>query len=458
MIIKEGPNGEILLPTGMYEVLLDKRVNHSNMAREIQLLKNSIIRIFKDSESIYDPSVFRRFCSDGGAPNIFTWISGLMAATRRKEKRQATIEQLTTNIIYTLCFGLSQKCNYLQKNFSSFLMSENLSRPALSTARRLGIACSDRSHRTHESRLLADYKNEIDGVIQDAIINGHLIIAIIDDFTTIHSHKRSDSEQTSEAKSMCAIVIRVFRGIPAVPIREGNTHLNPDILLPVILATELTSDKYFYPLFSTFASSMSNAITTKFFQPESVRHRLEIHQYKESDNVRQMGPLDNLYLVDFQECKLKSFGDYRKALELLISTKVRDYALKFALPLLGDWPTQFYVRRIVYKKLSQLSSLDNHVNHSSLPLHHSSLSLHNHMYSINVRHPPPANIEISSNEKWTQFHLLFPCLELCIFLSMHRKISPTISIHSWNSCMSQFSLIANLQRSLSHGEELCSLK
>ncbi len=125
--------------------------------------------------------------------------------------------------------------------------------------------------------LLADYEHEIDGVIQDAIINGHLIIAIIDVFTTIHSLRRSDSEQTSEAKSMWTIIIRVFRGIPAIPLREGNTHLNPDILLPGVLATELTSDKYFYPLCSTFASSISNALT-KFFQPESVRHRLETQQ------------------------------------------------------------------------------------------------------------------------------------------------------------------------------------
>ena len=98
-IIKEGPNGEILLPPGMYEVLLDKRANHSNMAREIQLVKDSIIRIFKDSEPIYDPSEFRRFCSDAGAPNLFTWISSLMVATRRKGRRQGIIQQLTTNII-----------------------------------------------------------------------------------------------------------------------------------------------------------------------------------------------------------------------------------------------------------------------------------------------------------------------------------------------------------------------
>ena len=71
------------------------------------------------------------------------------------------------------------------------------------------------------------------------------IIAIIDGFTTIHSHRRSDSDRTSDAKCMCSVVIRVFQGIPAISICEGNTHLDPNIVLPDALANELTSDKYF---------------------------------------------------------------------------------------------------------------------------------------------------------------------------------------------------------------------
>ncbi len=97
-MIKEGPNSEMLLPPGLFEVLLDKWANYSNMARESQLVKNSINRIFKDSDPIYHPSEFGRLCSDVGAPSIFTWISSLMATTRRKEKRQATLKVSSENL------------------------------------------------------------------------------------------------------------------------------------------------------------------------------------------------------------------------------------------------------------------------------------------------------------------------------------------------------------------------
>ena len=279
-----------------------------------------------------------------------------MVASRRNERRRSTIEKLTMNIICTLCFGLSQKCNHLQKDFSIFLRTENLNREALNTARQLGVTCTSTTERRHEVKLIADYDHEIDEIINNAIQNHHFVIVIIDDFTTIHSHRRPDSEQTSDAKCMCTVVVRVFPGIPAIPLCEGNIHLDPNIVLADTLARELTSDKYFHHSSSTYASTMSDAMSSQFFSPDVVRQRLETHQYKESDNVRQR--LDNLYLIDFQECRLKNVEDYNRALGYLFNTRIRDYASHHALFVLGDWPTQFYLRQIVYHHLcSQNSSI-----------------------------------------------------------------------------------------------------
>ncbi len=61
------------------------------------------------------------------------------------------------------------------------------------------------------------------------------------------------------------------------------------------------------------------------------------------------------------------------------------------------------LRHIVSEKLSQQSSLNNHVNHSSLPLH-------DHMQSINVHHPPATNKEISSNEEIEPIPSVIPML------------------------------------------------
>ena len=376
--IRRSPDGDTLLPPGMFEDLIQRAGSDDQLAQEVMLLKNMLIRHSRTFDScVYEPNHFQQPCLDAGAPRIFQVIRHMMSSTRRKERRESLIDKLTVNVIHTLCFGRSQKCNFMQKDFSIFLRSENLNRPALNTARRLGVTCTSTTERVHEARLIANYEHEIGEVIQNAIQNRHFVIAIIDDFTTIHSHRRPDSDRTSDAKCMCTVVIRVFPGIPAISICEGNTHLDPNIVLPDELASELTSDKYFYPLSFTYASTMSDAMTSHFFNPETVRQRLETHQYKESDNVREMRRLDNLYLLDFQECRLKNIEDYRRALSLLFSAEMREYAANHVLFVLGDWPTQYYLRQIVYQQLG-------HENTSLLIDEVSVSASFDHLYGMSI--------------------------------------------------------------------------
>ena len=394
--VRQGPNGEALLPPGMLDDMYLRQARNGQMAVEVRLVKDSIIRICRTSDPIYDPVQFRQFCIDAGAPNLFPMIRSLMSSPRRNERRQSVVDRLTMNIIYSLCFGLSQKCNFLQKDFSIFLRTENLNREALNTARQLGVTCTSMTERSHEAKLIAAYEHEIDEVINTAIQNQHLVIAIIDDFTTIHSHRRPDSERTSDAKCMCTVVVRVFPGIPAIPLVDGNTHLDPNIVLPGDLAGQLTSDKYFYPLSFTYASTMSNAMTSHFFNPDTVRQRLETHQYKESDNVRQMRRLDNLYLVDFQECRLKNLEDYRRATTFLFTRRIREYASHYALFVLGDWPTQYYLRQLVYHHHTPSgSSSHSDFNISMMP---------DHMYDITISQVNPHVFpeELNAIEEETQ--------------------------------------------------------
>eukprot|EP00112_Aurelia_sp_Birch-Aquarium-sp1_P019588 Seg4870.3 transcript_id=Seg4870.3/GoldUCD/mRNA.D3Y31 product="hypothetical protein" protein_id=Seg4870.3/GoldUCD/D3Y31 len=217
-------------------------------------------RTFRSSSRIYYPEVFRQFFIDSGAPNVFQSIRTLMSAERRNTKRKAELDKLTMNIIYTLCYGLSQKCNFLQKDFSAFLLSENLNRPALNTARKLGVTCASETGRVLETSSIAAYEHEVEEIIDKAIEEGHFIIVIIDDFTTIDSHRRPGSEQTSNAKCMCTIVTRVFPNIPAIKMDPNVNHLDPDVVSPQALAKELTSNEYMSSLSSTFASAMSDTM------------------------------------------------------------------------------------------------------------------------------------------------------------------------------------------------------
>ena len=60
-------------------------------------------------------------------------------------------------------------------------------------------------------------RESVDRAIIEAMENEWLIVAIIDDYTTIHSTLRPTDGKASSACSMCTIVCRIFPGIPAIP-------------------------------------------------------------------------------------------------------------------------------------------------------------------------------------------------------------------------------------------------
>ena len=56
--------------------------------------------------------------------------------------------------------------------------------------------------------------------IEDAIEHKWLLALIIDDFTSIHSKRRPQGDKAFEAKSMCTIVVKAFKNIPAISVLQ----------------------------------------------------------------------------------------------------------------------------------------------------------------------------------------------------------------------------------------------
>ena len=48
-----------------------------------------------------------------------------------------------------------------------------------------------------------------------------LVVLIIDDFKAIHTKRRPEEEKLSEAKTVCTIVVEVFKDIQAVPVMHA---------------------------------------------------------------------------------------------------------------------------------------------------------------------------------------------------------------------------------------------
>ena len=61
--------------------------------------------------------------------------------------------------------------------------------------------------------------------ITEATEHKWLIVLIVDDFTSIHTKNWPQKDQSSEAKTMCTIVVKAYREIPAIQV-EQTIHIH----------------------------------------------------------------------------------------------------------------------------------------------------------------------------------------------------------------------------------------
>ena len=187
-------------------------------------------------------------------------------------------------------------------------------------------------------------------LIHLAATNQWLIVLIIDDFTTIHTNRRPDTDTSSTSKSMCTIVFKIFKSIQAIH-RPKNIYRLHDPqgvninALSSLLSSELPA------LGQTFSSIMPEWLTKQFFNPESERTRLSEHQYCEDNSIRTLRRMDDLHLIDFVELQLKSRQDFTAAYDIALSSGLKEYLKKFVIIQPGDWPCQLYCRQSVYQSL-----------------------------------------------------------------------------------------------------------
>ena len=99
---------------------------------------------------IYSPEEFEEFCKTVGCCDLFNTIVKAQSASRQSSERLNLTKIRTVTIIYRLCYGLSQWCNYFQKDFATYLRYSRVSLEAIDTGRNISDCCSSRScHRNN---------------------------------------------------------------------------------------------------------------------------------------------------------------------------------------------------------------------------------------------------------------------------------------------------------------------
>ena len=140
--------------------------------------------------------------------------------------RLGTNEKRTVAIIYKLCYGLSQVCNWLQTDHALFLKDSKLNQRGLEAQREMGNSCCRRRVIIIPAELAESNTNKIGKLISETIEEKWQLALIIDDYTSIHSKRRQKTDQLCHPKSMCPIVDKVFKNVKAIPRCSATTYHN----------------------------------------------------------------------------------------------------------------------------------------------------------------------------------------------------------------------------------------
>ena len=339
----------------------------------------------KKIQPIYDPDEFEIFCLEAGAETIFDNFQKAICTIRQTEQRIGLNRKKVVSVIYQLCFGLSQRCNFMQKDNTIFMMSENMNKEALNTQRQLGLACSSQTAYRHLHSIESSYKRTIENAIENAIDNEHLIICNLDDYHNIHTQQRPNQQKASKATHMATLVFRVYPEIKAIKLTTGNHKLhNPVGIDDELCVNHITGHENMLLFRNSYVSVMPQWLHESFFDPKMTTQRLNTHEYQQSENVRKLRSMDNLYLLEFKEMPLKCFSDFKTGMQIFIDSPLKSYLNKFVVILPGDHPMQFFFRQIVY---SETYNKDNSMQDAPANIGDKSKAKNEHIALLKPRNP-----------------------------------------------------------------------
>ena len=329
-----------------------------DMTKEIEMVKKKIYNeiVINKEKTVYDPDRFREFCISAGATKLFDTVLGSITSSRHSADRVCLNKKRVVSFIYNLCYCLSQTCNPLQIDHALYLRSNQINQEGIETEHILGHTCSRRTVNNVMYTMSESHFKSFEDFITEATEHKWLIVLIIDDFTAIHTKRRPQEDKSSEAKTMCTIVVKAFKDIPAVPVKQALCIHDQQGIDIESCQGLITAASFMHDISNSYASVMPDWLKEAFFNPELERHRINIHQYCDSDNVRTMRKMDDLHLLDFIELRLKSKGDFDTAYDVVMSTGLASYMKKFIVFQPGDWPCQFYCRQIIYESLKKFIS------------------------------------------------------------------------------------------------------
>eukprot|EP00112_Aurelia_sp_Birch-Aquarium-sp1_P009532 Seg2086.2 transcript_id=Seg2086.2/GoldUCD/mRNA.D3Y31 product="Pancreatic secretory granule membrane major glycoprotein GP2" protein_id=Seg2086.2/GoldUCD/D3Y31 len=274
-----------------------------------------------------------------------------MRTERQTHERIEANKKRTVAIIYMLMCGQSQRANWFQVALGRSLQECGITDQGLWALTNLGIAAHPNTITTARRASASTHTQSVQSFIRDARNRKQMIAIFIDDFHNIHTMHRPDQKDQTQAVHMATLLVKIFPGVPAISNQDkGPPNSDEPADLDNLKKVLKKSMKY---LSMSFVHVMPDWATAKYFDQETTRQRLLIHDYQHEE-IREMRSMKGCKLVDILELPLKSYDAFLEALSHMMGNGLSEYLDEFCVPFIGDWPAQFYVRQIIYSNAENL--------------------------------------------------------------------------------------------------------
>ena len=124
-----------------------------------------------------------------GVANLFNFILSCMTSPCHSEERIFFNRKQTVAILYQLCFGFSQKCNFFQEDNGLLLRFCNLTQSGLDTQCQQGTSCSSEVITRNCATIALENGNICNKAIQEAVEKKYTILLMIDDYHNIQTNR-----------------------------------------------------------------------------------------------------------------------------------------------------------------------------------------------------------------------------------------------------------------------------
>ena len=195
-----------------------------------------------------------------------------------------------------LLYGLTQKNNWFQIALSRTLTEYGISEHGLTSLKNLGIAANLRTVKSASKASSHSHLNSVVEVLREAQNKRQMVAVFIDDYHNIHTMHRANKQKQTQTVHMATLLLKVFPNVEAI---EHKANANDRIPVDAAKINEVLT-KSMPALSKTYTGQMPDWITAKYFNPESGRRRLLIHDYQHSE-IQEMRSMKHCKLVDCTE-------------------------------------------------------------------------------------------------------------------------------------------------------------